>query len=217
MFIEVFDNHNHNILFIKKKKNKWSRLHNYIVEKSRRNRRSEANAFDENKNKMKIFCRNKDENFKNINIIVLNDVIEALNDDANDFEWIVIIAIKDVLAIVDKKIEIDIMNEMTIKSFRNIISMLIKMMKNDVFVTKNSYRRSNKWIVFYIKFLYLWIKFITFFILRRFFHSSYSSSYFFHLIKYFVLRRLINCLFIIFFNRYDLTMLIFLLTNIDDE
>ena len=77
-----------------KKESRRLRLHNYIDERNRKNRRSEAKVFDEN----------KDENF----------------------DETAIIAMKDVFAIVDEEVEVNAMIEMTIKDFRNTISIAEK-------------------------------------------------------------------------------------------
>ena len=150
MSVEDFDNHNRNILFIKKKKSRRSRLHNYIAERSRRNRRSEANVFNEDEDEAEVFCRNEDENFNDIDIIVSNNVVKVLDDDADDFEQAAIIAMKDVFAVVDEEIKVDVVNKITIRSFHNIISMLIEITKffliddENIFVTKSFCRRSNQ-------------------------------------------------------------------------
>ena len=85
-------------------------MHNYTAERNRKNRRSEAKVFDENKDKTKTFYKNKNE----------------------------------------EEIEVDATIETTIKDFRNIIPMLIKVAKSfsidddDLFAAKNFCKCSNK-------------------------------------------------------------------------
>ena len=117
-------------------------MHNHTAERNRRNRRSET----------KIIDKNKSEDFREVDMIILNNAVVILNNDVNNFEKAAIIAIKNVFAIVNKEIKINSTIETTIKNFRNIISILIKVTKffienimiKDFFATKDFCKQLNK-------------------------------------------------------------------------
>ena len=155
-------------------------IHQKNNNNNRENRRDKVKIFNKSDNWVdEIFCEIK---------IIINDlrkinsinVAENLIDDINDFDL-----------------------KTTAKNFRwNKI-----MMKNFKIAVKDS-RRSKRYVMFLIKFLYFLIKCIAFFISSKFRHTFFLKSYSFHLIRYFEPRRTMNRLFIIFFNVYNLTWLI---------